>query len=89
MTEKVIVVSKIHKVLLVSVVKINAYILYFKRIFIQATQLLKIFFKTDKSAEVINLILIYQIVSLFLNNESKLSIYDFFIINEVLIVIYV
>ena len=52
-------------------------------------QLLKIFFKTDKSAEVINLMLIYQIVSLFLNNELKLSIYDFFIIDKILIMIYV
>ena len=52
-------------------------------------QFLKIFFKTDESAEIINLMLIYQIMSLFLNNESRLSIHDFFIIDDVLIVIYV
>ena len=52
-------------------------------------QLLKIFFKTDKGAETIDLMLIHQIVSFFLNNESKLSICDFFVINEVLIVIYI
>ena len=52
-------------------------------------QFLKIYFKTDKDAETIDLILIYQIVSLFLNNESRLSIHNFFIIDEVLIVIHV
>ena len=52
-------------------------------------QLLKIFFKTDKNAEVINSMLIYQVVSLFPNNELRLSICDFFIINGVSIVIYV
>ena len=52
-------------------------------------QFLKIFFKTDESAEIIDLMLIYQIVSLFPNNESRLSIHNFFIINKILIVIYV
>ena len=52
-------------------------------------QLLKIFFKTDEDAEIIDLMLIHQIVSLFLNSESRFNIYDFFIINKVLIVIYV
>ena len=52
-------------------------------------QLLKIFFKIDESAEIIDLILTDQIVSLFFNNESRFSICDFFIIDEVLIMIYV
>ena len=53
------------------------------------TQFLKIFFKTDKGAEIINLMLIHQIVSLFSNNELKLDIYNFFMIDKILIVIYV
>ena len=52
-------------------------------------QLLKIFFKTDEGAEVIDLMLTHQIVSFFLNNELRLSICDFFVINEVSVVIYV
>ena len=52
-------------------------------------QLLKIFFKTNEGAEIINLMLIYQIVSFFPNNELRLSIYNFLIINKVLIVIHV
>ena len=52
-------------------------------------QFLKIFFKTDEDVEVINLILIHKIVSFFFNNESKLSIHNFLIIDEVLIMIYV
>ena len=51
-------------------------------------QLLKIFFKTDENAEVIDSMLIYQIVSLFLNSESRFSIHNFFIIDEILIMIY-
>ena len=51
-------------------------------------QFLKIFFKTDESAEAIDLMLIHQIVSFFLNNELRLSIHNFLIINKILIVIY-
>ena len=51
-------------------------------------QLLKIFFKTDKNAEVIDLILTHQIMSFFLNNELRLDICDFLIIDEILIMIY-
>ena len=52
-------------------------------------QFLKISFKTNEGAEVIDLMLIYQVVSFFPNNESKLSICDFLIINEILIMIHV
>ena len=52
-------------------------------------QFLKIFFKTDEGAEVIDLMLIHQVISLFLNNELRFSIHNFFVINEILIVIHI
>ena len=52
-------------------------------------QLLKIFFKTDEDAKVIDLILTHQIVNLFLNNELRLSIHNFLIVGEILIMIHV
>ena len=52
-------------------------------------QLLKIFFKIDENAEIIDSILTHQIVSLFPNNELRFDIYDFLIIDEVSIVIHI
>ena len=52
-------------------------------------QLLKISFKTDEGAEVINSMLAHQVVSLFPNNELRLGIRDFLIIGGVLIVVHV
>ena len=52
-------------------------------------QFLKIFFKTDENAEIIDLMLTHQIVSLFFNSELRLSICNFFMIDEILIVVHV
>ena len=52
-------------------------------------QLLKIFFKINESAEIINLMLTHQIVSFFLNSELKFSIYDFFVIDRISVVVHV
>ena len=52
-------------------------------------QFLKIFFKTDEGAEVIDLMLTHQVVSLFPNNELRFSICDFFMINEISVMIHV
>ena len=52
-------------------------------------QLLKISFKTDESAEAIDLMLVHQVVSLFPNNKSRLSIHNFLIVDGVSIMIHV
>ena len=52
-------------------------------------QLLKIFFKTDENAKVIDLMLTHQIMSLFFNNELRFGICDFFMIDRISIMIHV
>ena len=83
-----IIISKVYKILFINIVKIGVYIFCFKKISVTTTQFLKIFFKINENAEIINLMLIYQVVSLFFNNKLRFSICDFFMIDEVSIVIH-